>query len=38
MLSAYELGGKTDYALIKQAVALGNKLSYAWVGENACTS
>lgn len=38
MLSAYELGGKTDETLVKQAVALGDKLAFAWVGDNACES
>ena len=37
MLSAYELGGKKDEALIKQAIALGDKLAFAWVGDNTCT-
>lgn len=34
MLSAYELSGKTNKALIKQAVVLGDKLAFAWVGNN----
>lgn len=34
MLSTYEMTGKTNKALLKQAVALGDKLAYGWVGNN----
>ncbi|QRV84818.1 glycoside hydrolase family 47 protein [Ceratobasidium sp. AG-Ba] len=34
LISAYELGGKTNYALIAKAQELGTKLAYAWVGSN----
>ncbi|KAF8342750.1 glycoside hydrolase family 47 protein [Cantharellus anzutake] len=34
MLSAYELNGKQDAALLEQAITLGDKLSYGWVGNN----
>lgn len=37
MLSAYELSGKTDYGLITKAVELGDKLAFAWVGNNTRT-
>ncbi|CUA69784.1 mannosyl-oligosaccharide alpha-1,2-mannosidase [Rhizoctonia solani] len=34
LISAYELGGKKDQALIDRARELGDKLSHAWVGVN----
>ncbi|KAH7339610.1 seven-hairpin glycosidase [Rhizoctonia solani] len=34
LISAYELGGKKDHALIDRARELGDKLSHAWVGTN----
>jgi mannosyl-oligosaccharide alpha-1,2-mannosidase len=34
LISAYELGNKTDQALIDRARELGIKLSYGWVGSN----
>ncbi|KAB5593644.1 hypothetical protein CTheo_2937 [Ceratobasidium theobromae] len=34
LISAYELGGKKDQALIDRARELGNKLSHGWVGQN----
>ncbi|QRV76043.1 glycoside hydrolase family 47 protein [Ceratobasidium sp. AG-Ba] len=34
LISAYELGGKTNYALITKAQELADKLAYAWVGSN----
>ncbi|CAE6517766.1 unnamed protein product [Rhizoctonia solani] len=34
LISAYELGGKKDQALIARARELGDKLSHAWIGLN----
>ncbi|CAE6482957.1 unnamed protein product [Rhizoctonia solani] len=34
LISAYELGGKKDQALIDRSRELGDKLSHAWVGLN----
>ncbi|CAE6452479.1 unnamed protein product [Rhizoctonia solani] len=34
LISAYELGGKKDRALMDRARELGDKLSHAWVGLN----
>ncbi|CAE6493384.1 unnamed protein product [Rhizoctonia solani] len=34
LISAYELGGKTDQALIDRAREVGNKLSNGWQGTN----
>ncbi|KAJ7285729.1 glycoside hydrolase family 47 protein [Mycena rebaudengoi] len=34
LLSAYELSGKKFPALLSQAQKLGDKLAYAWVGDN----
>jgi mannosyl-oligosaccharide alpha-1,2-mannosidase len=34
LISAYELGNKTDQGLIDRARELGIKLSHGWVGSN----
>ncbi|KAF9517655.1 glycoside hydrolase family 47 protein [Hydnum rufescens UP504] len=34
LLASYELNGKKDQALLDQAIRLGDKLSFAWVGDN----
>ncbi|KAH7099793.1 seven-hairpin glycosidase [Auriculariales sp. MPI-PUGE-AT-0066] len=35
LLSAYELGGKKDKALLTKAQEVADKMSFAWVGDNA---
>ncbi|EJD51252.1 seven-hairpin glycosidase [Auricularia subglabra TFB-10046 SS5] len=35
LLSAYELGGKTEPALLQKAREVADKMAYAWVGNNA---
>lgn len=34
LISAYELGGKKEHALIDRARELGDKLTHGWVGAN----
>ncbi|EJD51258.1 seven-hairpin glycosidase [Auricularia subglabra TFB-10046 SS5] len=35
LLSAYELGGKTDEGLVRKAQEVADKMAHAWVGNNA---